>query len=338
METEAQSAPETVTAGDDVHADVRAAVEALTGKQEAQTTEVAQEAPKERARDDPGQFTKADSVQQPEVAKTVPDTDPIEGKTQAPSPVHEAPSSWSAPAKAKWSTLDPSIQAEIVRREQNMHEGGQKWSEEKRRYEETFAPVREAARKSGIDEHEGMRRLIAANEFLDRDPVGAIQWLAQAYGVDLQNMSAQPARPQADPMLTQLSQEVSFLKSDLEQRTMRDIQSQIDAFKNAPGHEHFDDVKETMGKLLQNGLAEDMEDAYQKAVWQTASVREKLIAAQTAPAVQIDRARQQVDKAKKAAISLSGSPASGAAPAPKQDYETVEEAARAAARQHGWGV
>lgn len=330
MDTEAQAAPASDAASDDVHADVRAAFEALSTKAET-ATDVA---PIERTRDESGKFTQA---AQPD---TVTDVDPNEGKTQTSSPTHEPPTSWSADAKAKWATLDSSIQAEIARREQNMDEGGRKWSEEKRRYEETIAPVREAARKNGIDETEGIKRLLAAQDFLDRDPLSAIAWLAQAYGVDLQNMNAtQPARPQADPMLTQLSQKVSALQSNIEQRETRELQSQIEAFKSAQGHDHFEDVKETMGKLLINGLAGDMEEAYQMAVWQTPSIREKLMAAQTANQQSAaDKAKQQAERAKKAAISLSGSPAHGASPVPKQDYDSVEDAARAAARAHGWSV
>lgn len=332
MDTEVQPAPATEAVSDDVHADVRAAFESLS-----KPTDAAEAAPTERARDEAGKFAPKDELQQ---ADKVSDVDPAEGKPQQPSPAVEAPTSWSADAKAKWSSLDPSIQAEIVRREQNMHEGGQKWSEEKKRYEELVSPVREAAKRNGIDETEGIKRLMAAQDYLDRDPVSALQWLAQAYGVDLQNMTAtQQARPQADPMLSQLNQKVSYLEETLQQQAQKELQAQVDAFKSQPGREHFEEVKKTMGNLLMSGLAQDLAEAYDKAVWQTPSVREKLIAAQTANQQSAaDKAKQQAAQAKKAALSLSGSPTSGAAPVPKQDYETVDDAARAAARAHGWNV
>lgn len=332
-DTQAPAGAEAAPVSDDVHADVRAAIESL------QTEPAAADSPTDtakadRERNERGQFSQKAEAQ-PGDAKSVSDADPNEGKPQPPSPAADAPTSWSADAKAKWSTLDPSIQAEIAKREKDMHEGGSRWSEEKRRYEETLAPVREVAKRNGVDEKEGLNRLLAANDYLERDPIAAIQWLAKAYGVDLANMEANhQARPQADPMVSKLHQELSTIKSTLQEREQKELLSHIEQFKSQPGHEHFEDVKPFMAKLLESGQAADLKEAYETAIWAVPSVREKLLAAQTAQPDPKAKAQAQVDKAKKGAISVNGSPVTSAAPSQKRDFETVEDATRAAWAQH----
>lgn len=330
METEAQPVPEAATERDDVHADVRAAFEAHAPA--VDTVEGEKPSP---ARDDGGKFTKA--AGQESDAATVTDADPAEGKITEPSKAAEPPTSWSADAKAKWSALDPSIQAEIAKRENDMHDGGRKWSEEKRHYEEVLAPVRAVAQRNGVDEREGLTRLLAANDYLERDPAAAIQWLAKAYGVDLSNVEQTLSeRPVADPAVTALVQKVSSLETSIAERERAEVTATLDTFAKAPGHEHYNEVKKLMGHLMQTGQADSLDDAYEKAAWATPSVREKLIAAQTGSqdATRKAKERETAEKAKRAAISVNGSPAAGSAPAQKKDYDTVEDAVRAAYAQH----
>ncbi|TCL70542.1 hypothetical protein [Rhizobium sp. BK251] len=348
----ANAAPATDSASDSVindspEADVRAAIASLQGANSgtAGADDGSDAARADRARNERGQFTRADdTVTTGAVAKPVSDADPGTDKPiQQPSTAAvEPPKTWSADAKAEFATLSPAVQQAVLKREREMDEGGHRWSEEKRRYEETLAPIRAASQRNGVDEREGLNRLVAANDFLERSPAEAIQWLAKAYGVDLGNLNAQPqAQQHADPALSHLWSEVSSLKSNLadrqrreEEAAQRDTVSEIEKFAAAPGHEHFEELKVMMGKLIVAGEAADMQDAYDKAAWATPSVRAKLIASQTA-AADANRNRQaNVDKARRGAISVSGSPAAGASPSPKKDYDTPLDAVRAAVQQH----
>lgn len=329
--TENEAAPgQEAPVVDDVHADVRAAVEALSKTDNAETA--TDDAPKERVRDESGKFTKADGAHAGDVPKDITDhKDLSQDKPEPHSPAVEPPKGWSADAKAKWSSLDPSIQAEIAKREQDMDTGGQRWSEEKRRYEETITPMRDFAKVNGIDEKEAITRFLNADQFLQRDPVNAIKWLADSYGVDLQNMTASP-RPQPDPLSTQLYQTVQTLEQRWAAHEAQQARAQIEAFKGS--HEHFEDVREQMGRLMESGQAASLDEAYDKAVWLNPSVREKLIAAQTAQASQTRKTQDQVNKAKRGAISVNGSPVGQAPPSQKREFDTVEEATRAAWAQH----
>lgn len=336
METEAQTAPETESVSDDVRADVAAAFKAHA-EPETKEPEIAaageedETAKADRLRDERGRFTKAEEAAQA-AAPTVTDADPAQVKPAQQSSAVEPPTSWSADAKAEWQKLSPALQQAVAKREAEMSSGQQRWSEEKRNLEETLAPLRAAAQSRGIDERTGLNRLLAADQYLRRDPQGAIAWLAKSYGVDLSKLASNP-QPQADPALVQLHQEVSTLKSTLEQQRAAETEASINSFKE--GKEHFDTVRVAMGRLMMAGEAATMQEAYDKACWANPDIRAKLIAGQTAAetAARQAKEREAAEKARKGAISINGSP-SGTVQPPKQDYETVEDAVRAAFRQH----
>jgi len=341
-DTEVQPAPETGVGNDDVRADVLAAFEKL--RDEPPTPEPAAasseaDASPERLRNERGQFTKADGAETPAAvaAEPVPDADPSPDKPEQPSTAVEHPKTWSADAKAEWSKLPPAVQQAVLKRETEIDAGGRRWSEEKRQYDDVLNPVRGLASRHGVDERETINRLLSANDWLERDPAGAIRAFAQAYGVDLSapsNSNAQP-QPQADPNFARLQNEVTGLRQTIQQRETAEAASAIEGFATAPGHEHFEAVKARMGQLIGSGQANSLEEAYEQAIWSNPAIRPQLIAAQTAQVANERRAADQaaVAKAKSGALSLSGSPAGAGAPVVRPQYDTVEDAARAAYRQ-----
>lgn len=348
-DTEVQPAPETGAGNDDVRADVLAAIQQLkaepetaapeTGAEPAAATSEADAQPSERARNERGQFIKADgSVDtEAEAARTVPDADPVPDKLEPSSTTLEPPKSWSADEKAEWSKIPVAAQRAMLRRDHETDEAGRRWSDERKTYDEMLAPVREQAQRAGIDEREGLNRLLNASAFLERDPQNAIQWLAQQYGVDPSKPTNSNApQPPADPRIAQLHQEVSGLRTTLQQRETAEAASAIEAFASSPGHEHFATVKARMGQLMEAGQAKSLNDAYEQAIWLDPVIRPQLIAAQTASELSARRAAEKAtaDKARAGALSLNGSPVGGPAPQAKPEYETVREAVQAAFRQH----
>lgn len=342
IDTEVQPGAETPAGGDDVRADVMAAF----AQHAAETPEPAAAQPEpaqtqERARNERGQFIRADGSVDPDQspAVTLPDADKPSEQVEQPSTAAEPPTSWSADAKAEFVKLSPAVQQAVIKRESEISEGGRRWSEEKRTYDDMLTPVRAAAQRAGVDERTGLQKLIAANDYLERDPQNAILWLAQTYGVDLSKQPAEQAKaPTApvDPVVRQLHQQVSTLQQSIEARETAELQQTINQFASQPGHEHFETVKADMGVLLQSGRAKDMQDAYDKAIWANPDIRSKLIADQNATAAAARKTQEQAttDKAKRGAISTSGSPTGGPAPAATFQGDTVEDAVRAAFRQH----
>ena len=307
---------------DNFRADVEAAYKAVSEKSE--TTE---DGP---SRDATGKFAprseepeiKAEGAETSDTPKPDTDADPAPAMEQQPSKAVEPPKGWSADAKAKWSTLDPSIQAEVAKREADIDNGGRQWSEQRRAYDEVLAPVKGLASRNGVDEREAITRLVQASEWLEKDPRAFLTSYAQHYGINLTLADQQPNRPQSqpDPYIAQLHETVQRIEGTLASQQEKEINSVIQTFASSPGHEHFDTVKVEMGRLMQIDPSLSMDDAYDKAIWSNKDIRANLLAAQAPKPDSRDKERQQTAKAKASAVSPKGSGPNGAAPVPKKEY------------------
>lgn len=318
--------PDSTNLRESVTDDVRAAFDHHTADvadKLANSTEETAAERTERLRNERGQFVKQDKVETQTAApdKTT-DADRPAEQAASPSTANGPPSSWSAGAKTEWSKIPPSVQAEVIRRESEINEGGRQWSEQKRNYEQALSPVAALAQEYQMPVGDAIQRLVNVERRIadPRQASTVIRELAQAYHVDLAaliNGSQQPASgapPTFDPnqFFQTVDQRLEQRLNEHEQERQRAAETQgiitsFESEKDANGklvHEHFDSVKVLMGNLLKSGQASDMQDAYDKAIWATPETRAKLIAAQTAAVP--DRAR--VDKAKRAAVSLNGAP------------------------------
>ena len=113
------------------------------------------------------------------------------------------------------------------------------------------------------------------------------------------------------------------------------LQSQIDDFSAKPGHEHFERVKVHMGALLENGLATDLEDAYQQAIYAVPDIRSSLIAstAQVESEKRLTEAKAKAEAARRAGGSVSGSPGATSPLNGSGHNVPIEETIRAAIRE-----
>jgi len=340
-----QAQPTDEVGGDDVRADVLAAFEKHSAPVETEVAEVAaeevsnDEGKSTRARDEQGRFAKTAAPKETvepdttQASKEVTGADKPAEKPAQTSTSDGPPSGWPADAKTLWSQLPPAIQAAVIKREGEISNGGRQWSEEKRRYEEALTPVRAAAQRYGISEHEGLKRLVMANDYLERDPVNAIRWLAQSRGIDLTQLAAAPAAPRVDPIVQSLSQKLNQLEQTLTAREQAEIQTEISTFaKDKP---YFDEVRDHMGRLLESGTAESLQDAYDQAVWALPSIRERLLAErETNARAERERVeREKVGKAKKGAVSVTGAPVRApAARAP--EFDSIRDSVKWAFDQH----
>lgn len=303
----------------DAAAEPVGAAEAAPLPAEQPTEQEATPAPAEPAteasgRDEKGRFAK------PAEPATV--TTDVDAKSAEPEPPKEAirpPASWSAAAKAEFATLNPVIQREVLKREQDWDKGtAQRQQEAERinRYEKLIAPRREKLALSGVDEHTFVERLVAAHDFLEREPQAALQYLARQYGVNL-GAYQQPtghSQPMLPPELQGMVQTVQTLQQELasqreaqEAREMQALQEQVDSFRNAPENIYFDNVKHRVAALLQSGQAQDLKEAYDMACWADPEVRSILLKEQTAKVAQPDT-RAKAHEAKKAGVSVTGAP------------------------------
>jgi hypothetical protein len=240
--------------------------------------------------------------------------------TEQPSTaVGAAPVSWAAEAKASWASLSPVIQNAVLKREAEVSNGFRQKSEEVRRYEQVIAPVAQEAARLGMQPDQAINALMSAHHALQQNPSAAIARLAQQYGVDLATLASNPpaiqeqARP--DPMVSQLTQHVSKLESQLSGFLQNQTLGVVEKF--ASEHPHYAAVEEDIARLIpivqqtNPGLPahEVLSKAYEQAIWVNPDVRAKLISEQ---AVQTQQSKTEAIKVKssqaqKAAVSIKGS-------------------------------
>ena len=323
---------------DDAMADVRAAMEQIskgggespptpnTALQPAQTSDAsppsdaddaqaALDTVAERARDpDTGKFVKA----APEKAAPEPAAKPITATTEAreapqpaPStaPTGKPPPGWSPEAKAAWATFPPAVQQAVLKREEEVSSGFKQKSDELRRLQEIdgiVAPRRAYYQRFGFkSDAEAINHLMTLSDSMERDPASTIAHLAQHYRVDLARMTGgQPQQPQQQqPQIQPQQQNIPAVVR--EQIQLVRAQEIVSEFEQSPP-EHYQDVKPLMKQLLEIGQANDMQDAYDKAVWMTPELREKKLEAQKAE----EEAKRQAAATPKLAQKLKASNAS----------------------------
>lgn len=280
--------------------------------------------PAARVRDETGKFAKKpDTEQKPEAKPKEADADPGKESGEADKPADSdragPPSSWNAEGRELYANADPKLQEYIRTREGQMHEGIAKLKTE---YEgkATFAEQmwREIAPHKHLIDREGGNPVAAVRDLLGMaalmrtgTPDQKRQLLlstAQQYGVDLSGAEQPNPQPMHDPRVDTLEQTLRQMAQQNEQQTRQQLQSEVETF--AESHPHFEDVRVEMGRLIEAGLAQDMNDAYERAIWSVPEIRQKVQAEASAKseAERKAKAREQVDKAKRASGSVSGAP------------------------------
>ena len=244
-----------------------------------------------------------------------------------------APASWSPAAKAGFDKLPPEVQQAVAKREQEIDHGLRRKSEEVKRYEpleQLIAPRRAMWAAQGMDEASAIKTLLAAQDLLEKDPRQGLEFLARSYGVSLntaqpqqgQPRQAQPT-PDSHPEIATLKQQLLELQSQVQEAQSAPVKSQIEAFAQDPANLYFENVRDDMAVLLNNGKASDLKEAYEMACWMRPDIRPFLQTTQAQAAPTQDKAAQ----ARRAAVSVTGSP--GKPPIPKSNG-SIEDDIRAA--------
>lgn len=269
--------------------------------------------PAERARDEQGRFAKEPTQDAPETAapeeitgqpqKT--DGEPAEGDDQAPQAI-EVPNSWSADVAAKWTDLPPDMQEYIAGRESEAHKQITQQGTELKDYQ----PIREVLDHfkpmlNGREPAAFVGELFQAAQSLETNPVEAIKYLANAYGVDLaQFMPSQSTDAvdddYADPAIKQLQTQVSQLGDLMTAQTRQNStavasqhQAQVAEAERvvaefAEGKDHWENVEADVGRRI-DFLRQSrpyathetlLQSAYDEAIWANPEVRAAILKGQ----------------------------------------------------------
>lgn len=266
-------------------------------------------------------------------AVVAPDTD---AKASAPTATKEAPQGWSSPARGEFAKLPPLIQQEVLRREDDFSKKITQQDDDRKLgqgMKETLNPYMHIITAEGGTPITAVKELLNSAYILRRGtPQQKAQLIlntAKQFGVDL-GVTQQPQGNElhaANQQIAQLKQRLDQWENTEKQKGEATVQSQIKTFASDPKHPHFEQVQGHMAALLQGGVAKDLEDAYEQAVWARPELRSTLLAEQDEQRKASDTAKAQA--ARKAGSSVAGSPGK-AASAPANKNLSTRDAIKAA--------
>ena len=287
---------------DEPQVTLRDAIESAVEDHEPASAVEQDAAPANAPRDDAGRFAAPPQDEQP-----------------APVPTKPRPSSWKKDYDEHWTKLDPSLQDYIAQREQEYAKGvstyKQNWDQAAPLYE-AMQPFMPLLQQNNIDPKQWISNLGNAHRMLaqgsDDEKLRMFAQLATDYGVPLGALTGQQSG--IDPQFSHLAQKLgqmenrwSQFEQQREQQENAALQNDISAFsQKAP---YFEQVRETMAGLLQSGVAQDLQSAYDKAIRLNDDIWQQQQAEQAKAAA--EQNQQKVAQARAKAVSPRSSSPTG---------------------------
>lgn len=276
------------------------------------------------------------------------------------------PSNWPQQEQVFFRSLPPQLQHAYMDRARAMvadyTNKTQQLAQVRRHYQEVdqvIAPRIKSWQLSGMSTGQALTQLLALSDLASEKPVEFIKYFSQVRGIDLNSLVGQPqgAAPDGqgyvDPQVAALQRELAKVQSTVSQTVAQQRQreeaarrAQVEAqHRNAeavinqyasqvdqngkPVYPYFNQLEGMIATLIQSGQARSIPAAYQIAVWAHPQTRPKMLA--RSKAEENAKARRQAEKARKAAVSVSGAHGSGTGRL-KTDDMSINALMRAAAR------
>lgn len=345
--------------------DLRAALEAEASRQMSEQGENAEEGEdlreRDESRDELGRFKKKEEPQEPETGaeEPKPKDEGEKPAEQNADPAAESPSrapgGWSVASKAEWDKLPEAVRADIAKREHEVNEGFKQYSGLK-----DVIPYQQHYAQQGSSVKQALDSYTALDSAFVKNPVGTVAFMAEQRGVNPVHMAYailqqagiqipdQQGQPQAhqqqvfkDPRVDQILRAQEEERRNRELAEQQQVSQTIEQFAADPKNTFFENVKVTMGHLINTGEASDLADAYEKACLLNPEIRPLLIKQQAAAQAQTSQAQRQAAaaaQARQSAKSLTGSPAPGGSSANRSKPLTIRETLVEAARAQGVSV
>ena len=280
-------------------------------------------------RDEQGRFAPQKAQEQEEAPE--PEEEPVWSKP---------PASWKKDYHEVWMSADPKMREYAWQREEQMKRGVEPLLSKAQfadAMQEALEPYMDTIRGLGMTPDKAVAALAQADYTLRNSPpeqkMQYFMQLAQSYGINLGQAQAQPQQS-IDPMVYQLQNELNRVRGEVmgwkQQQEMAENQKLLNEINDFSGKaEHFEEARPTMIQLLQSGVAETLEDAYDKAIRLDSALFDRVQQARQAEvaakkAADKDRAAKS---ARAAAVSVRGStPGTNTAPKATSRREMLMEA------------
>lgn len=231
-----------------------------------------------RPRDEQGRFVPSDKG--PEVQKA---------SQQEPQPLPEVkrpprPSSWKKDYWDHWEKLDPKLAEYINQRESEYAKGVSTYKQEWDRAKpilDVVSSIQPELERYGIKPEQQIQRYFEIHKALALgSPEQKLQTflrVAQEYQVPVQNLFVRGQDGQIyfnNQLMQQQTQQPQvdverIIEAKLQERSASQEAQSFASMKDAsgnPAHPHFEAVRDTMAQLLEAGLAEDLNQAYEAAL------------------------------------------------------------------------
>lgn len=338
----AEKEPEVVETETQTDFDTEAAVADISSELFGQGNDEA-EGKEEKSGEQEGELSKEPSLDVPPPAQTADDKGDKTGEGEKPEGQETsetvqaigAPKTWTKEALEKWATVDPIVQAEIAKREEDFLKGitqyktaadiGMAYS----KVVEPYAPILAAENIDPV----GLFQSFAANHYLltrgtPQQKIELAASMLAGYQIPLPELLNYIADNDVDlspvdPKLTALEKELNELKSSItnsqsaaQQATLSRIDAEIEAFASDPAHPYFNELAEDIQKLFAGGLASNLEEAYEKALYANPTTRQKELA-------RLDAEKKSSAEAEAKKLKKTNSTAADVVTTPKSKDGTV---------------
>ena len=321
---------------------VRETINRVLAGQEVQEKEETEPLPEQ-----PEQEQQEEETEETDETEEVAAKDDEEKAEDEPLEAIAPPQHWPNDFKEQFEKMDATGQHLFMKRYKELEgdytkktQSLAKYRKRQEAFDEIMKPHMDDFSRAGMDEVGAVRQLLAAHDYLRKDPRQAIQWLAKNYGVDMSEVGIDTAEDEyADPQVKALQQQVAQLQGFLQnqqqtqmQSVQQNTQSMIDQFageKDAngnPKHPHFSEVRDRMGVLIQGNQAPDLATAYDMAVYADPKLRQSLMDNYAETKTQKKVKTEAVAKAKKAQRSTvrgNAAPAEKALPTGLSVRDTI---------------
>lgn len=270
-----------------------------------------------------------DAPQTPQDAK--PDAKATEAPDKAQTPLGEAPSRFSADAKAAWATVPDPVKGEVHRALREAEQGIEKYKGEASRYEQVWKPFEDLATRSNMDPAKTLQGYVQLDTLLSQDFDKGIGAIFQRAGQDPKAWAAKvsgetQAEPNAqDRVVGELRQQINELQQELRGigGTVRETQQanigqSLAQFQNAlpeADQKLFLELDAEIAAELQEPSV-TLEQAFQHAKQKATERYNRLFGQpQTQPTPTPSPAAVQTREANpKATLSVTGAPGAGSDP------------------------
>ena len=249
-------------------------------------------------------------------------------------PVWERPpASWKKDYHEAWTTADPKLKEYAWKREEEMKAGVQPLLSKAQfadQMQQAIDPYMNNIRGLGIEAPQAVKALMEADNVLRHgSPQQKQQYfaqLAQQYGINMGDVQVQPTDPNFYAIQNELAQvrgEVLNWKQQQEAAQNQALLSEINQFQAKA--EYFEEARPIMIQLLNSGVAQDLDDAYQKAIRLDNDLFTKHQQASqgAADAAKREASNKAAKAAKAAAVSVKSSTPGAATATEAQDRRSL---------------